>query len=272
VHIKTAGEAEENVERSLKALESAGHPVVRMVLRDKLDLGQEFFRWEIATATAGALLGINPFDQPNVLESKDNTKRLLEQFRTQGKFQEDAPAMESRGLKLYCDAPARSKLEKLGAQKGGVANSLEGYLAAFLSQARAGDYLALMAYVEPTSEHTELLQSIRTRLRDATRLATTLGYGPRFLHSTGQLHKGGPNNGLFIQVTAEDAEDLPIPGEPYGFSVLKHAQALGDLCSLQNKGRHVIRIHLGKDVRSELARLQKVVESALKPMGQAKAG
>jgi hypothetical protein len=272
VHIKIGAEADESAERSLKALESAGHPVVRLVLRDKLDLGQEFLRWEIATATAGCLLGINPFDQPNVQESKDNTKRLLDQFRAEGKFREDAPALESGGLKLYCDAAARSNLEKLRAQKGGPGNSMEGYLTAFLNQARSGDYLALMAYVQPDSEHTELLQSIRTRLRDATRLATTLGYGPRFLHSTGQLHKGGPNNGLFIQVTAEDAQDLPIPGEPYSFSVLKHAQALGDLSSLQNKGRRVIRIHLGKDVRSDLARLEKLVEIALKPMAQVKAG
>jgi hypothetical protein len=129
-----------------------------------------------------------------------------------------------------------------------------------------------MAYVQPTSEHTELLQSLRTRLRDATRLATTLGYGPRFLHSTGQLHKGGANNGLFIQVTAADAHELPIPGEPYGFSVLKHAQALGDLGSLQNKGRRVIRVDLGQDVGADLARLEKLIESALAPKAQVKAG
>lgn len=272
VHIKIAGEAEEDVDRSLKALESAGHPVERILLRDKLDLGQEFLRWEIATATAGALLGINPFDQPNVQESKDNTKRLLDQFRAQGKFQEDAPAVESAGLKLYCDASARTSLEKILAQKGGAPGSLDGYLTAFLSQAHPGDYLALMAYVQPTSENTELLQSLRTRLRNATRLATTLGYGPRFLHSTGQLHKGGANNGLFIQVTAEDSADLPIPGAPYGFSVLKHAQALGDLGSLQTKGRRVIKVHLGQDVRADLARLEKLIESALTPKEQVKAG
>jgi glucose-6-phosphate isomerase len=257
VHLKLESEVEDSVEKALRELETAGHPVIRIGLRDKLDLGQEFFRWEVATATAGALLGIDPFDQPNVRESKENTRELLEGFHAQGKFPEQEPLLESHGLKFYSDGATRAHLANLGV--GG--KSPEEGLAAFLSQARPGDYVALMAFLEPRAERTAALQSIRLRLRDALRLATTLGYGPRFLHSTGQLHKGGANNGLFIQITADDAQDLPIPGAPYSFSTLKQAQALGDLRSLESKQRRVIRLHLGKDVPGQLARLERLVAS-----------
>ena len=145
-------------------------------------------------------------------------------------------------------------------------------LGAFLNQARPGDYVALMAYLQPTPEHTVALQSLRLSLRDATRLATTLGYGPRFLHSTGQLHKGGANNGLFIQITADDTLDLPVPGEPYTFAVLKHAQALGDLRSLVSKQRRVLRLHLGNDADAQLARLGQLVQDVAQPWAQAQAG
>ena len=236
--------------------------MIRIILRDVLDLGAEFFRWEVATATAGALLGIDPFDQPNVQESKDNTKSLLAEYRAQGKFPEEKPILESDGLKIYGDA----------ATLGAAASSVGGVLAAFLNQARPGDYVALMAYLQPTPEHTVALQSLRLSLRDSSRLATTLGYGPRFLHSTGQLHKGGANNGLFIQITADDARDLPIPGEPYTFAVLKQAQALGDLRSLVSKQRRVLRLHLGKDAGAQLSRLGQLVQDAAKPWAQAKAG
>ena len=271
VHIKLAAESDESTERALKALEAAGHPIIRLPLRDSLELGREFFRWEVATAVAGYSLGINPFDQPNVQESKDNTNRLLEQFRSQGKFSEDPPTLESDGLKFFCDAEKAAQLEKVETGLHGSGKSLERYLTAFLRQAQPGDYLALMAYLQPTNKHTEILQSIRTRLRNATGLATTLGYGPRFLHSTGQLHKGGPNNGLFIQVTADDERDLPVPGEPYSFSVLKQAQALGDLRSLVSKQRRVIRLHLSKDVDVQLPHLEKLLEKVLKPWARAKA-
>ena len=259
VHMGLAGETEKGVERKLQSLEAAGHPVIWIELQDVLDLGKEFFRWEVATATAGALLGINPFDQPNVQESKDNTNRLLAQFGVQGKFVEDAPVVESEGVGLYCDATTRSSLERATKPR-----AMTGYLAAFLGQARPGDYVAILAYLAPSGEHKALVESIRLRLRDALRLATTVGFGPRYLHSTGQLHKGGAANGLFIQITADDAEDLPVPGEPYSFSVLKQAQALGDLQSLQSKNRRVVRFHLGKSVQAGLERLAGVVETALK--------
>ncbi|MGD0223936.1 MAG: bifunctional transaldolase/phosoglucose isomerase [Terriglobia bacterium] len=262
VQIKLTSEADEATECALQALEAAGHPVIRIILRDVLDLGAEFFRWEVATATAGALLGIDPFDQPNVQESKDNTKSLLAEYRAQGKFPEGDPLLESDGLKVYGDA----------ATLGAAATSVGGALAAFLNQGRPGDYVALMAYIQPTPEHTVALQSLRQSLREASHLATTLGYGPRFLHSTGQLHKGGANNGLFIQITADDAQDLPIPGEPYTFAVLKHAQALGDLRSLASKQRRFLRLHLGGDAGAQLARLGRLVQDALRPSVHATAG
>jgi transaldolase/glucose-6-phosphate isomerase len=270
VHLKLESEAAGGVEQALNALEAAGHPVIRISLHDTLDLGQEFFRWEVATATVGALLNIDPFDQPNVQESKDNTNRLLQQFRLQGKFGKEAPALEADGIQLYCNPQTRASLEGAQAAQGRESDSPEGFLAAFLNHYREGDYVALLAYLEPTAESGAPLESIRTRLRDATHLATTLGYGPRYLHSTGQLHKGGANNGLFIQITADDAQDLPIPGEPYSFSILKQAQALGDLRSLESKQRRVIRLHLGKDVPAQLARLEKLVESAIKLIDRAK--
>jgi transaldolase/glucose-6-phosphate isomerase len=269
VYLKLESEADGRLEQALNALAAAGHPVIRISLRDTLDLGQELFRWEVATATAGALLEIDPFDQPNVQESKDNTNRLLQQFRSQGKFGEEAPALEADGIQLYCNPQVRASLEGAQAAQGQESDSPEGFLAAFLNHHREGDYVALLAYLEPTAESGAPLESIRTRLRDATHLATTLGYGPRYLHSTGQLHKGGANNGLFIQITSDDALDLPIPGEPYSFSILKQAQALGDLRSLEGKQRRVIRLHLGKDVPAQWARLEKLVESAVKLIDRA---
>jgi hypothetical protein len=253
VYLKLSSEGDEAVERKLKALENAGHPVVKIELPTKLDLGQEFFRWEIAVSTAGSLLGINAFDQPNVQESKDNTKRLLDQFHKQGRLPEDAPVLqESGGLELYCDSATQDRLKSIMQRTGRQADSLQNYVAAFLEQARSGDYVALMAYLERLPKHDALLNEIRMSLRDSLRLATTVGYGPRFLHSTGQLHKGGANNGLFIQITAVDTHDLPIPGEPYTFSVLKRGQALGDLQSLQSKNRRVVRLHLAKGAQEGL--------------------
>ncbi len=261
VQIALESGADGEVERKLKALEEAGHPVVRIELQDKLDLGAEFFRWEIVTATAGALLGINPFDQPNVQESKDNTNRLLGQFRTEGRLAQGQLVAGSGDLSIYCDPSLGDDLRKLGQQRGFETDSLEEYVAGFLSMASPGDYVALLAYLEASAESDAALQSVRWKLRDALALATTLGYGPRYLHSTGQLHKGGANNGLFIEITADDAEDLPVPGEAFTFSVLKQAQALGDFQSLVSKKRRVIRLHLGKRAKAGLGQLSGVVEA-----------
>jgi transaldolase/glucose-6-phosphate isomerase len=237
------------LDRAVDALRSAGHPVVTIEMGDLLDLGQEFFRWEIATAIAGAILGINAFDQPNVQESKDNTDRLLDIVKRSGQLPEEDPALVEEPLTLYAeDGDHRSIVEAL---------------AAFFGQAQRGDYFALMAYLTEEPDTQQALQEIRVCLRDRLRLATTLGYGPRFLHSTGQLHKGGPNTGLFVQLTADDAKDVPLPGQPYTFGTLKRAQALGDLQSLRKHGRRVVRIHLGSDVHRGLAALIEDMKEAI---------
>jgi len=267
IHMRLASQADQRTEDKLQALEAAGHPVIRLEVRNELDLGREFFRWEVATATAGALLGINPFDQPNVQESKDNTNRLLAKFRAQGKFPEEEPVAQSENIAFYCDGLTRSGLEGRMRLQGPPAGT--DYLAAFLAQARPVDYLALLAFLEPATELKARLELLRLRLRDALRLATTVGFGPRYLHSTGQLHKGGAANGLFVHITADDAQDLPVPGEAYSFSVLKQAQALGDLQSLRSKNRRVARFHLKKSVLVGMAELSGLVEAAIKQIQDA---
>jgi transaldolase/glucose-6-phosphate isomerase len=248
VHLRLKDAADNSLEQSVSALQEDGQPVITINLDDRLDLGQEFFRWEFATATAGSILGINTFNQPNVQESKDNTDRLLALVRAQGKLPEDKPSLIAEPLKLYIDDQAATLPEMLKR---------------FLAQARPGDYLALMAYITEDSATQQALQDIRLLLRDHLHIATTLGYGPRFLHSTGQFHKGGPNTGLFLQLTADVAEDVPIPGAPYTFGVFKRAQALGDLEALQKHGRRAGRIHLGSDINRGLAALKEALEASL---------
>jgi glucose-6-phosphate isomerase len=252
VAVQFAGSPDASMERHLSQLEAAGHPVIRLTLQDPLDLGAECFRWEYATAVAGSLLGIDPFDEPNVQESKDNTKALLDTFTKTGSLPKEQPILKEGVIELFGDASLNH------------ARTLVDVLTRFLSQAKPGDYAALMAYVPRTAESHDLLQTIRLKIRDGRHLATTVGYGPRFLHSTGQLHKGGPNTGLFMQLTADDPQDVPIPGAPYSFGLLKQAQALGDLRALQGKGRRVIRVHLGRDVRAGLQQLLGAVEASLK--------
>ena len=248
VQLRLKEEVDEPLERGVAALREAGQPVVTIQMDDLLDLGQEFFRWEIATATAGAILGINAFDQPNVQESKDNTNRLLAMARKRGQLPEEEPALVEGSLKLYAPESASTVSETLRR---------------FLVQARPGDYVALMAYLTEGPAVDEALQAIRKWLRDGLHLATTLGYGPRFLHSTGQFHKGGPNRGLFLQLTADDAEDAPIPGQSCTFGLFKRAQALGDLEALRKHGRRVVRVHLGADVSQGLVELKRAIEAAL---------
>ncbi|MBN2303828.1 MAG: bifunctional transaldolase/phosoglucose isomerase [Anaerolineae bacterium] len=225
-------------------LKRAGFPVMTLHLDDPYDLGGEFFRWEFATAVAGHLLQINPFDQPNVAESKANTQRLLEYVEKHSDLPEDTLVLEESGLKLYADAKTADTLRRVGEQRGFDYGGLINLLLAHMSLARSEDYIALMAYLAPTERHTQLLEAIREELRHATTRAVTLGYGPRFLHSTGQLHKGGPNNGVFFQITVENYEEVPIPGESHDFMMLKRAQAQGDLEALQAKNRRVVRFHL----------------------------
>lgn len=248
VQIRLKGEADEDLDNSITALRRAGHPIVTISMDDLLDLGQEFFRWEMATAAAGAILGINAFDQPNVEESKGNTNRLLERVRKGERLPEVTPILSEGPLHLY----GREK-EK----------TVKDCLHAFFARARPGDYIALQAYLPETNAIDQKVQAIRRRLRDGLHLATTLGYGPRFLHSTGQFHKGGPNHGLFLQIIADEAEVVPVPGAPYSFGLFKHAQALGDLQALRKHRRRVLRIHLGSDVIKGLEALAQATNEAL---------
>jgi transaldolase/glucose-6-phosphate isomerase len=253
VHI-AAGATDSETDAKLRALEAAGHPVVRRTLGDLLDLGEEFYLWEMATAVAGAIIGIDSFDQPNVQESKDNTKHFLEVYKKNGSLPDQELGAEGRGLKAYCDAETITEI--------GSGSSFEGFVTAHLNRAHAGDYVAMLDYIQETDEHEELIQSIRSHLRDALHVATTTGYGPRFLHSTGQLHKGGPASGVFIQVTADNAVDVPLPNEAFTFGVLKQAQALGDFQSLSSRHRRAIRLHLGADVAAGLRTLLEIVQNA----------
>jgi RpiB/LacA/LacB family sugar-phosphate isomerase len=215
----------------LDALAEAGHPVIHLELQDPLDVGAEFFRWELATATAGAILGVNPFDEPDVASAKDNTARLLAQWKKTRRLPEWTPEAEEDTLALVA---------KSSAAPASVAQGITAHLA----QAQPGDYLAIQAYLSPSADVWNGLQALRVLLRDRLRIATTVGFGPRYLHSTGQLHKGGPAGGLFIQITGDDQDELVIPGAGYDFSTFKAAQALGDLEALHQSGRRVIRLHL----------------------------
>ncbi len=237
----------DNRDRQVKAIQEAGHPVITIEMADLFDLGQEMFRWEIATAMAGAVIGINPFDQPNVQESKDNTNRLLSKFEQDGKLPAENSILSKGPLTAYASEKATEMNE---------------LIASFLDQAGTNDYIALQAYLTDDPETESILQKIRLRLRDELKMATTIGYGPRFLHSTGQYHKGGPNTGLYLQLTAHDNNDLTIPGQKYSFSVLKQAQAQGDLEALRQHGRRVVRIDLGTDIVKGLTSLSELLEAA----------
>ena len=244
---------------AVAALEQAGQPVVRIAVADIYDLGQEFFRWEIATAVAGAIMGIHPFNQPDVEASKVATRKLTAEYEKTGKLPPEKPILEEQGIKLFTDDKNAAALK----QAAGRDQSLAGYLTAHLNRLAAGDYCALLAYLEQNDAHQEQLQAMRHVIRDAKRVATCLGFGPRFLHSTGQAYKGGPNTGVFLQITCDDAADLPVPGQRYTFGVVKAAQARGDFEVLAARERRALRVHLGPDVRAGLTMLHEIVRSAL---------
>ena len=247
--IHTAGEDITKFDKKLKALEKEDHPVIRIELQDKISLGAEFLRWEVATATAGKIMGINPFDQPNVEEAKKNTSVILDEWKKNGSLNEGEPIVTKDGLSVFVD-------EKAGWLFDGKRKSVDEFLNAFIKLNGAGDYFGLLAYVHKTPQRDKLLQTIRHKVRDNYKIATTVGYGPRYLHSTGQLHKGGANNGLFIVLTADSKEDLPVPGDDYSFATLHRSKALGDFRSLNDKGRRVIRIHLGSNIEEGLKKLR----------------
>src|SRR5208283_3216610 len=219
-------------------------------------LGQEFFRWEIATAVAGSTLGINAFNQPDVEASKIVTKQLTSAYESTGSLPAEKPVLEEADFKLFTDDKNAAALS----QATGSDRSLKNYLRAHLGRIGAGDYFAVLGYLEMNAEHESLLQDLRMAVRNRKRVATCLGFGPRFLHSTGQAYKGGPNSGVFLQVTCDDAQDLPVPGQQYTFGVVKAAQARGDFQVLAGRNRRALRVHLASDVRAGLTKLAELVK------------
>ena len=253
LRLENAPEASQDA--AVARIENAGHPVVRIELRDTYDIAQEFFRWEIATAVAGAILAINPFDQPDVEASKVATRELTTAFETTGALPPEIPIARDGELTVYADDRNASAL--------GASDSVAALVRAHLARLSSGDYFAVLGYVEMNERHDAQLQALRHAVRDAKRVATCLGYGPRFLHSTGQAYKGGPNSGVFLQVTCNDAVDLSVPGHRYTFGTVKAAQARGDLRVLAERQRRALRIHITGDVARGLARVRELVERSM---------
>jgi transaldolase/glucose-6-phosphate isomerase len=254
-HLRLESDPDKEQSASIEALAKAGHPVIRITIPDVYNLGQEFFRWEIATAVAGSIIGINAFNQPDVEASKVETRKLTEEYESTGKLPFESPFFKSEDAKLFADPKNTTAL------KGGV--TLVGYLKKHLARIGPGDYFALLGYITMNEEHEDALQAIRLAVRNNKKVATVLGFGPRFLHSTGQAYKGGPNSGVFLQITCDDAVDVLVPGQTYTFGVVKAAQARGDFAVLAERGRRALRVHLGKDVKAGLATLKECIEQAL---------
>jgi transaldolase/glucose-6-phosphate isomerase len=253
-YLRLASKPNKAQDAAVAALEKAGHPVVRITLPNVGTLGQEFFRWEIATAVAGSIIGINAFNQPDVEASKIETKKLTSQYEATGSLPPEVPFFEDKGIKLFAD-------EKNVAAVHGP--KLADVLKAHLSRLGAGDYFAVLGYITMNAANEKALQGIRHAVRNKKKVATVLGFGPRFLHSTGQAYKGGPNSGVFLQITCDDAKDLPVPGQKYTFGIVKAAQARGDFAVLSERGRRALRVHLGKNLKSGLAALAKAVQKAI---------
>ncbi len=254
VSLRLKGDADKHAS-ALNALEKAGHPVVRITLPNTYNLGQEFFRWEIATAVAGSIIGIDAFNQPDVEASKIETRKLTSEYESTGELPAESPFFEDAGIKLFADSRNADALRS--------GSKLSDVLRFHLQRAHAGDYFGLLAYIPMNAENEKRLQASRLAVRDKKKIATVLGFGPRFLHSTGQAYKGGPNSGVFLQITCDDPVDLPVPGQRYTFGVVKAAQARGDFAVLAQRGRRALRVHLGKNVKSALAKLNKAVLKSL---------
>ncbi len=257
-YLELEGQIDPSQRQAMEALQRAGHPVARISVKDIWHIGQEFFRWEMATAVAGAIIGIDPFDQPDVEASKDKTRALTENCDKSHRLPAEAPMFRENGLALYADPRNAAEL--------GRHKTLSGYLKSHFGRvhagAKAGDYVALLAYIQRDESHIQALTAMRTRIRDRTHAATCLGFGPRFQHSTGQAYKGGPNSGVFLQVTCDDPVDIDVPGHSYSFGVVKAAQARGDLDVLVERDRRALRVHL-KGVDAGLAELARAIDIAL---------
>ena len=258
IDLALKGETDAEHEAKLKKLETAGHPVIRISQNSLPHIVQEFVRFEIATAVAGAVLGINPFDQPDVEASKIKTRDLTSAFEKSGELPRERPVCAEQALAVFTDEANAATLRKAGA-----GDNVASWLAAHLARITNGDYFALLAYVARNEQNTSALQNLRVAVRDRRHVATCLEFGPRFLHSTGQAYKGGPDSGVFLQITADDAEDLAIPGRRASFGVVKNAQARGDFEVLLERGRRALRVHLHGDVAAGLQALQTTFERAL---------
>jgi transaldolase/glucose-6-phosphate isomerase len=256
VHVGLKGTAtDENVYQRLEDIERAGHPMIRIELETLYHISQEFFRWEFATAVAGSVMKINPFNQPDVESAKIETRKITDEYAKTGSLPEEKPFFEEGGIALFTnDSNVGALTESVGDDR-----SILNFVKAHLSRITIDDYFALLAYIEMSSKNEKLLQAIREKVLDNSRAATCLGFGPRFLHSTGQAYKGGPNSGVFLQITSEDALDLPIPGQKYTFGVVKSAQARGDFQVLADRGRRALRLHISGDITEGLDRLRRML-------------
>jgi transaldolase/glucose-6-phosphate isomerase len=259
VYVRFAAAPDSRQDRAMEAIERAGHPVIRIEVAEPYDIGKEFFRWEFATAVAGAVIGIHPFDQPDVEASKVATWKLTAEYERIGKLPEEVPLFEKANIALFADERNASLLrEHVGGRP-----TLATYLRSHLNRIQANDYFAVLAYVEMNEAHERTLQALRHAVRDCKRVATCLGFGPRFLHSTGQAYKGGPNTGVFLQVTCGDSVDLAIPGHDFSFGVVKAAQARGDFEVLAERERRALRVHVRTDLSAGLTTLAAAIEEAL---------
>ncbi|MBD1858654.1 MULTISPECIES: hypothetical protein [Leptolyngbya] len=268
VYIHQDGLADATQDAAITLLERAGHPVVRISIANPYQLGQEFFRWEMATAIAGSILGINPFNQPDVEASKAITRQLTTEYETTGMLPAETPIWTEAEIQLFTDAKNAAALK----QAVGDDPSLQNYLRAHLNRLMPGDYFALLAYIRHNESHQVQLQLIRRLIRDRKRVATCLGFGSRFLNSTGQMYKGGANTGVFLQLTCDDTvasplrsalNELPVPGQNYSFGVVKAAQARGDFQVLVDRDRRSLRVHLQDDVEVGLSALLTVMRQIL---------
>lgn len=260
VQLRVEGDAQPEQDAALRILAGAGHPVVTLPVPGREALAGEFFRWELATAVCGAVLGVNPFDQPDVEQAKVAARTLTAAWEAGGGFPEDPPAVRADGAALFADPATLSRLRASGRGP----DTLEGLLSAHVASAGPGDYVALLAYLDRSEDNTGLLQRIRGRIRDSRGVATSVGFGPRYLHSTGQVFKGGPATGVFVLLTTDAAAaDLPVPGRSCTFGAVEMAQALGDLEVLAARGRRVIRLHLEGDAGAGLERVASLFERAL---------
>ncbi len=258
IDLRTEGEDDAAHDEKLTALEKAGHPLVRIVMKSVDRIGQEFFRFEMATAVAGSVLGINPFNQPDVESAKIKTRELIAAFEKTGALPGEEPVASSPQADLYTDQHNAAELREAGAN-----GTLGSWIKAHLSRTDSGDYVALLAYIERDKAFIDALQKMRVAVRDKRHVATCAEFGPRFLHSTGQAYKGGPDSGVFLQITADDGEDLSVPGQKASFGVIKAAQARGDFDVLTERGRRALRVHLKGDLGPALAALDSAIAEAL---------